>query len=1424
MRQVINLYLGDMEVEFNQPPEILYTYTQDELSNPTILKNGFSKTVTIEGTKQNNKIFGHFWNLERIQDYGTYSGVYFNPTKKTPFTLYVNGDIYESGYAKLTEVRKLHNGVEYDIDLYGGLGQFFNGLNENKSTGSKLRLCDLDYMGTDDSESEFNFTVDKNTIKRAWFDESPYAAEGYFSHYINFVPAYNGVPQKDFDSNKVLINAKDAPDVFVTRADAEGNPITNPRVQATYLPYGGSYIYSELPNKLTEWEMGDLRSGYQRPAIRMMEVIKACKKYMERPENGGWTVELDPDFFNVENPYWNDTWMTLPMLSEVNYINDEIISDYQPTINVALSSRDATSGKSFYSITGLENSSASTISFSVHYGINNYSDINNYDKLYVSQYASAPKITYSGAILLRLECLNELGSVVAASDWQYLTNETKDNEYNWNLTPGTYEFHSGLSTGVQHCAGYFKKINNKLYWVSEEKESEPMDIVMSLDLQGKSWSTMRLTCKWLCNYRVSSEYRNSGILFRTNYYSGLGNTVVTRNAVSYENPEVAYLNSTTNSGGRVLSGKEFTKKDILNTTFSPAEYLISYCKLFNLHFIKSSYENKISILTRRNFYQRDSIIDLEKYIDRSKDYKIHPVAFDKQWYDFKLPMVEGQFAQDYKATTSYDYGVKRVNTGYEFDGSTKDLLEGSALKNAIECVEKSKYYSYVGTGLDSDTDDKEQPWMLDGLKYSLFNKTDSTDTVEFELEPKSFIVQGISDFQKYYDLFPKLQLHQGENKGIDGSGVLVFFNGYQDLISANAVKLNYWITDDIPAMIGVGGNSCWLYTVSSTNSSGDEIGIKLTQLPRFERYRMNGYNIAQSLDFGEPRQLYCPHYLTRENSTLYYQYWDKYIADMYDVNTRVLDCYVRLDDKPNPDWLRRFYWFDNSIWRINKIEDWSVSSFETTKIQFIKVQDVQNYTSEISSIVASISISADTTIIPDSGGTVTFTVNVSDGGCWVGSDAWEAYTGSIPRGCGDSTTFSVTFPATTEGRVMRLNVCGDQDQWADGVEITQGGVVFTVKQFGQYTNINVPQWGGTCLYNVRSTYPWTVVSDRTYCIPQMSGSTGNTEYGETLEVVWPESNSYAYRTATLTFTDSMGNVIRLSKNQDRLNINSIHYEYSGGTTSLDVSGSTIQKPSWIDVTGTTDGITISAGENEGGNREGTIIIQKGNGDIITIYVNQDGDEGSYVKFGVSPTDLFFDYSGQTQSVIVTNPKNNLWSAAGYPSWISMNTTQGSSTQSVNITAQANTGGTRTGTITFTNLATSSAYTVSITQYASGTTKSISATTINAASSGGTYVTTITYTNRGDDFVTITTEGGVVVGEIVFTGDTANVGITVPENTTLYPRTFVVNIYGNGVVGTLTIEQAGVAGYLNVVPTRVVFDGDGGTATITITSNDDWIIE
>ena len=108
MRRRISLYIGGMPVDLDDQSFILFNYTQEDLSNPTIVKNSFSQQVTLKGTPANNRIFGGMWRSDRqTQAGGGNTGVDFNAARKTPFAIYdETREILESGYCRMDKVTR----------------------------------------------------------------------------------------------------------------------------------------------------------------------------------------------------------------------------------------------------------------------------------------------------------------------------------------------------------------------------------------------------------------------------------------------------------------------------------------------------------------------------------------------------------------------------------------------------------------------------------------------------------------------------------------------------------------------------------------------------------------------------------------------------------------------------------------------------------------------------------------------------------------------------------------------------------------------------------------------------------------------------------------------------------------------------------------------------------------------------------------------------------------------------------------------------------------------------------------------------------------------------------------------------------------------------------------------------------------------
>ena len=269
---MIELFINNNRVEFITPPEILYTYQKEEILDLTLIKNEFTKTLEINRTPNNRKIFKHIEN-------NLTNNYTMQPLK---YELFCNGEVVERGYIKLDEIDE----EKYYITLYGSLGDFVYNL--QNIDGRAMTLKDLGYS--------FKIQYNAKTMLSAWDNiESKKATNIYNA--INFVPCFNS-----FKTNKILVK--------------KGND--------SRLVYGESgYAVGELNEEINEWQAHNLLSYKQVPCIKFRDIFDRCcnPKY-----NGGYEVVLDKSFFNDDNVYYNKTWLTLKQLDDltidVDYTQD----------------------------------------------------------------------------------------------------------------------------------------------------------------------------------------------------------------------------------------------------------------------------------------------------------------------------------------------------------------------------------------------------------------------------------------------------------------------------------------------------------------------------------------------------------------------------------------------------------------------------------------------------------------------------------------------------------------------------------------------------------------------------------------------------------------------------------------------------------------------------------------------------------------------------------------------------------------------------------------------------------------------------------------------------------------------------------------------------------------------------------------------
>lgn len=306
MGRKVTLYIGGQRADMDDRSPILFNYAREELDNPTVVRNSYTHQLTLPGTAANAAIFGHFSRLDRAvsEQPGVDTGAAFNALKRAPFALYgERSEVLARGYAKLDAIqRRGEQAVSYQVTLYGGLGSLFYDLSYD-AQGEARTLADLIYSdgnGNDIEPENTTMAVTAATVAALWGNGGTVPA---WADVLTFAPCYNGIPEGDFDANKALVSAQtyNFPDSVT-----EGG--------TTYRPYGGAggVMVATFQNKHSELEMRDFRAWQQRPAVRVKAVLEA----LADPRNSGeWSLVLSGPWFSASNAWWEDLWMTLPLLA-----------------------------------------------------------------------------------------------------------------------------------------------------------------------------------------------------------------------------------------------------------------------------------------------------------------------------------------------------------------------------------------------------------------------------------------------------------------------------------------------------------------------------------------------------------------------------------------------------------------------------------------------------------------------------------------------------------------------------------------------------------------------------------------------------------------------------------------------------------------------------------------------------------------------------------------------------------------------------------------------------------------------------------------------------------------------------------------------------------------------------------------------------
>lgn len=968
---MIELYIAGYKADVDKNIDIALTYESLDTSSPQAIKNSFSKSVELKGTKNNNKIFGEVYKLDRdTLESGLIYGISYDPNKRTPFKLLNNGELIESGYFQLDEITKNGNEIQYSITLYGVLGDFFYNLSVGED-GKELKLSDLDFTLAGNSiylSDEGMANWDAHNIASDWS-----LAHSTGGSDVLAVPTYSGY-YDDFDNNKILINYHN---LNSTVSDAIGDTITNSGGTVIGAPLNDFGIV-EVDRDLDEWEVKDFRSNFQRPAVKNSFILDAIA---DPKNNGGYNLIYSEGLRN--SPYFKDTYFIQSRINPEDVQSSDIKFDF--------------GGYKFESVNQVEQISISNAVPTWLNGVHNKRVEALHGNYYLMREDGVQELTITDEIInhyytLTMPLTINYDGIPSTPNYNNpRTVGYSRREYYWHgPDPAIFKVVAGVWVNIdiylngtlkeQYSSYIYSDPDNLLYKDDRNGSSKKFLEVMkqynfgrdfnllnfpivrnkakkaimlaqiNLDLQTLfkeastgdklriRFSTDNTTFFMVLadNATVKTGWSDAQIFGSDNdssYYYGSskehhGNDGMSMSLSANENLSMGFVSEEGSSIQTML----VTKANILNSDKSPFEYLTSFAKMLNLKFEVEKDLKQIKLMMPWEYY-KDEVKDINDIIDRGDAMTITPHVAETQYYSYCLPTPETYASSMVKKKTGREYGEYIKDTGYNFEKETTDVFDENIFTNLVPYRLSSAFFTNV------TRDNVLLPSFLNcgGYKLTLA----STETNEAVSEDKVGLGGVYSKpLSKSYDGWSKLCAFDNDNNTVDdATDCLVFLDGWIDVSDKH-----YAVSDNLLYMLDINeGTPCHIYSDDTVfNNSpyeSDHTGryIEVNYLPRFTK-DIQGY----SLDISTPAMTFEYNKVYDAGATIYNKFFKSEVDDLYNKNAKRVECSLFLEDTP-AEALKKFYTFDGALWVMVKINDYSVGKKEPTSCEFVKVNDIRAY-------------------------------------------------------------------------------------------------------------------------------------------------------------------------------------------------------------------------------------------------------------------------------------------------------------------------------------------------------------------------------------------------------------------------------------------------------------------------------------------------
>lgn len=676
----LRIFIEGKELDSLETVTVPITKQFEELSDPTVICNDYSKTVTVPLSKNNNEIFGHCYNPDRLIVAGDEDtpliGVYFDPYKKLDCRLQWGDDVFFTGYAKMLKVTN----KGYEVTINGELGKIFQEL--QKITFDKTKYEDSEDIEKYwiDGSKYVDTVINKELVYNCWNSEQDdyNLRETTDSEYdvtdiIGFLPNnsfsddFNYDTYQTYDSD--LLAYKDTTFEDYLETAQFGTDKDETFQEYTNISPDGVIGDGLLPEQKREW-----RSYNQIPFIYWNKYWQIFQKKAEALT--GYTWELDSSWFNQTNKNYSQTAVTL-LARDVVIKNSEEVKDTDfelhnaDSVSFNLKSNLAGDSNWIY-LNGGSNTLCpdgyfhpedGTITVKLRPTL--YFHINN-DTGYVGN-SFGFRIPHSGDAsiadqrygALRLQIVyGDIGSYEVLYD-TFITDKSDDS---YNIYKKFFP-----NADIIQVAQQAVTIAKDAYFLASIVFDKDIYIRITKDLGNHKLSYI------VTPWALGPDSTSRKLLSENVFFIGTSD--------GYKYPDhTARLDQKTQSSGDDVtwrktffrSGDKFSLNDICNIDFSN---ILDYCKRYRIN-IYTDELNKKLVFTK-SLFNNYSIVDKTDKIDKSSTFEVSPITFEKKNILFSYNTNETQLSESYQNIYGYPYGAKNLKTSYEFNNDTETLFDST---------------------------------------------------------------------------------------------------------------------------------------------------------------------------------------------------------------------------------------------------------------------------------------------------------------------------------------------------------------------------------------------------------------------------------------------------------------------------------------------------------------------------------------------------------------------------------------------------------------------------------------------------------------------------------------------------------------------------------------------------------------------------